>query len=709
VKRAEGGPPRHDVAVSGGPEQRHTATVSVLFCDLVGSTERQVRMGDDASDEFRRRYFTALREAVARSGGQEVKNTGDGLMVVFRHSALDAVSCAVAMHESVAVLDVDDPVQIYVGISAGEAAQDDGDWFGTPVNEAARLCAAAKPGQTLTNEVVRSLVGSRGSFAFRSIGSLNLKGLPTPVACVEVITPEPVSVPSVQPESRPRRPGRGVMIALIASALLVIGVAVGVVLLADGAKHVTSVAAGGSIGWHDDPVYRPARCDPALARQIPGLTCGRLIVPENRDRPNGRTVSIAVTRAPARNGAHGDPVLDFGADDLATSPARDYADEIQLQGRGSDLTCPEYEKVGAADLTLPSNDLGVRERESAAIHACYERWAKRGVDLNQYNLIVGADDMVDLIRALHLPQVNLVSGYIASIAALEVIRQLPNTVRTLTLQEPVAPGNSAWSDPTAELAGAFNSYVSLCDADAACKSSFPDLPAAVKHTFDVYRRAPRLVFGDDGQGHTHEVLLDGPRADQALAAALSNRHTYSVLAAGIAAPNRTGILDTLTAGQVVAWNVSVLDPTNAWGDTLSESCSYDRYTIAAGHVLSSRTLPAFSGIDNGFLDWACKAWPVKKAPDRAFDNPSSTVPTLIVNPGFGATFDPTWINDFQAGLANTTVATFPTIDINVLRDNVPACIGDLRRAFLTTPTTPLNIAGCERQSPKIQFVATVGS
>jgi hypothetical protein len=566
-------------------------------------------------------------------------------------------------------------------------------------------------GPPLTNEVVRGLVGSRGSFGFRPVGAMSLKGLPAPVAAVEVIRTDAGLVPSVESASGSRRPRRRALTAVaIAGAVLVVAIAIiGFLALTGGSKHPRSVVAANQLGWRDTPIYKPARCDPNLASQIPGLTCGRLIVPENRDRPNGRTVSIAVTRAPARNGAHGDPVLDFGADDLATSPARDYADEIQLQGRGNGLTCPEYEKVGAADLTLPSNDPGARARERAAIHACYERWRKRGVDLNQYNAIVGGDDMVDLIRALHLQRVNIVSGYIASIAALEVIRQLPNTVRTLTLQEPVAPGSSAWSDPTAELAGAFNSYVALCDADPACKASFPDLAAAARHTFDVYGRAPRLVRGDDGQGHTHEVLIDGARGDQALAATLGNRHTYTVLAAGIAAPNRSGIVDSLTAGQVVAFNVPLLDPTNAWGSTLSESCSYDRYTISAGHALSSRTLPTFNGLDNGFLDWACKAWPVKKAPDRAFDNPSSTVPTLILNPGFGGLFDPAWINDFQAGLPNTTVATFPTIDVNVLRDNVPSCIGNLRQAFLTTPTRPLDVATCEHQSPKIHFVAALGN
>ena len=162
----------HDGVTGGSGGARRTATVTVLFCDLVGSTARQMRVGDDATDDFRRRFFTTLTDAVDRSRGEEVKNTGDGLMVVFRHSALDAVACAVSMHESVGDLDADEPIQLYVGISAGEAAEDDGDWFGTPVNEAARLCAAAKPGQTLTNEVVRSLVGSRGTFEFRAVGSL---------------------------------------------------------------------------------------------------------------------------------------------------------------------------------------------------------------------------------------------------------------------------------------------------------------------------------------------------------------------------------------------------------------------------------------------------------------------------------------------------------------------------------------------------------
>src|SRR5215831_10010731 len=121
-------------------EARRTATLTVLFCDLAGSTARQARIGDDAADEFRARFFAALRDAIARTGGHEIKNVGDGLMVAFRHSAVDAVACAVEMNENVEALEPDDPAHLYVGISAGEAAQEHGDLFGTPVVEAARLC-----------------------------------------------------------------------------------------------------------------------------------------------------------------------------------------------------------------------------------------------------------------------------------------------------------------------------------------------------------------------------------------------------------------------------------------------------------------------------------------------------------------------------------------------------------------------------------------
>ena len=96
------------------------------------------------------------------TGGEEVKNLGDGLMIVYR-GASDAIDGAVAMQRAVARGNLGGgvPLAMKVGISVGDISEEDGDWFGTPVNEAARLCAAAVGGQVLIADIVRVLAGSR--------------------------------------------------------------------------------------------------------------------------------------------------------------------------------------------------------------------------------------------------------------------------------------------------------------------------------------------------------------------------------------------------------------------------------------------------------------------------------------------------------------------------------------------------------------------
>ncbi|MEP6658845.1 MAG: AAA family ATPase [Acidimicrobiales bacterium] len=157
-----------------------SATASFLFCDLVGSTALLTRLGDDAGDEVRRRCYGVFREAVADYRGTEVKSTGDGLLVLFSNSVGDAIGCGIAMQRGIARLDHESPLlglAIRVGVSVGEAATEEGDWYGTPVVEAARLCAAARNGQILVTDLARQLVGTRGAYRFTSLGAMELKGL----------------------------------------------------------------------------------------------------------------------------------------------------------------------------------------------------------------------------------------------------------------------------------------------------------------------------------------------------------------------------------------------------------------------------------------------------------------------------------------------------------------------------------------------------
>ena len=164
-----------------------TENVAILFTDMVDSTALSSSLAADDADELRRGHFSILRQAIAEAGGVEVKNLGDGLMVVFG-SASAGLACAVAMQQGVERdnRDRDQLVGLRVGLSGGEVSKEDDDYFADPVIEAARLCARCESGQVLAADIVRLTAGRRSRHEYRPIGELTLKGLPDPVATVEV-------------------------------------------------------------------------------------------------------------------------------------------------------------------------------------------------------------------------------------------------------------------------------------------------------------------------------------------------------------------------------------------------------------------------------------------------------------------------------------------------------------------------------------------
>jgi DNA-binding SARP family transcriptional activator/tetratricopeptide (TPR) repeat protein len=162
---------------------RQSENVAVLFTDIVGSTE----LSPDVADQVRRGHFSILRQAITEAAGTEVKNLGDGLMVVFS-SASAALACGVAMQQGVERDNRarEHHVGLRVGLGGGEVTREDNDYFGDPVVEAARLCALCDSGQVLATAIVRGMAGRRNRHECRSLGELVLKGLPDPVETVEV-------------------------------------------------------------------------------------------------------------------------------------------------------------------------------------------------------------------------------------------------------------------------------------------------------------------------------------------------------------------------------------------------------------------------------------------------------------------------------------------------------------------------------------------
>jgi class 3 adenylate cyclase/tetratricopeptide (TPR) repeat protein len=211
-----------------------TESATILFTDVVGSTELAQRLSAEVADEVRRGHFSILRQAIAEAGGTEVKNLGDGLMVVFT-SASAALAAAVAMQQGVERdnRDREHSVGLRVGLSGGEVTREDDDYFGDPVIEAARLCAACESGQVLAADIVRATAGRRSRHQCRSLGELALKGLSDPVETVEV-TWEPLAEVDTQNHGVVPLPGH----LMRSPAVGVIGRDVETQTMADAMKRV---------------------------------------------------------------------------------------------------------------------------------------------------------------------------------------------------------------------------------------------------------------------------------------------------------------------------------------------------------------------------------------------------------------------------------------------------------------------------------------
>jgi class 3 adenylate cyclase len=144
---------------------------TVLFTDIVGSTERVSRLGDRRWGELLNVHDEVARRVVQEFGGQLVKTTGDGILATFDGPGR-AIRCAVALRDELGGIGV----QVRAGLHTGEVEVREGDVGGLAVHIAARVMAAAGPRDILTSRTVRDLVVGSG-IALHDHGTQPLKGV----------------------------------------------------------------------------------------------------------------------------------------------------------------------------------------------------------------------------------------------------------------------------------------------------------------------------------------------------------------------------------------------------------------------------------------------------------------------------------------------------------------------------------------------------
>ena len=148
------------------------ALLTVVFTDIVGSTELAGRLGDRRWRLLLEKHNEAVRTELARFRGREVDTAGDGFLVTFDGPAR-AIRAAAAIRTALA----DDGIRIRVGLHTGECELVDGKVRGIAVHVAARVMASADPDEIMCSRTVRDLVAGSG-FLFADRGTHRLKGVP---------------------------------------------------------------------------------------------------------------------------------------------------------------------------------------------------------------------------------------------------------------------------------------------------------------------------------------------------------------------------------------------------------------------------------------------------------------------------------------------------------------------------------------------------
>ncbi|OBG52206.1 MULTISPECIES: adenylate/guanylate cyclase domain-containing protein [unclassified Mycobacterium] len=155
-----------------GASDAERLLTTIVFTDIVGSTERAALLGDHRWRDLLDNHDTLVRHELLRFSGREVNTAGDGFVATFS-SPSAAIACADAIVDAVRVLGI----EVRVGIHAGEVEVRGNDVAGMAVHIGARVAALAGPSEVLVSSTLRDIVtGSRHRFGDR--GETALKGVP---------------------------------------------------------------------------------------------------------------------------------------------------------------------------------------------------------------------------------------------------------------------------------------------------------------------------------------------------------------------------------------------------------------------------------------------------------------------------------------------------------------------------------------------------
>lgn len=259
-----------------------------------------------------------------------------------------------------------------------------------------------------------------------------------------------------------------------------------------------------------------------LPRLPMAAQCGTLQVPENRTRPDGRKITLAIAVLPANTlNPRADPLFILaGGPGQAASYLGPFAvsltgvrkdREIVLvdqrgTGRSSPLDCPAFNLDEAPGAAL---ELELDPVPRAA--TCVQELAAKGIDAAQYTTAAWIADLDAVRAALGYARVNLWGGSYGTRVALEYLRRHPDRVRSVVLDGVAPPSMKVSLDVWPSRDIALSAVLDACAHAPACRAAFPDLPgtlAAIRDRLGPQGRDIALVDPRTGERRTQRVTFD---------------------------------------------------------------------------------------------------------------------------------------------------------------------------------------------------------
>ena len=475
---------------------------------------------------------------------------------------------------------------------------------------------------------------------------------------------------------------------------------------------VLAACGGGSSGSSSSAVasskFVPGAC-PSRVIGTPAFAnaqCGQLIVPENRHKANGRTISISVAIIPsvAQPPQHeplfyitGGPGGDAMGDIEFLVPALNQTqDLIVLSQRGTldatpALLCPEIDKFNAEAVSLVYDAPSTGTLHVAATKACHDRLVSDGVDLSAYNTFENIADFMDLKRLLKVHKWSIFGTSYGTYVALTLMRIHPQDLVTVTIDSITPPSVASLGWTWSSAGEGFNNLFDACAAQPACAANYGDVRSKFTNQVQQLEANPLTTTSTYTPGGPPvTVVLDG--------GALVNWFVTGGRSRFAAVPSAVQELVNGDPVQIAANQAAIANPANestqGYGLTFGVFCS-EWIPYQPQSEILKQGLIAFPDYPQSVLEQApqlpfatgdCGVWDVPKAPASIRDITTSSIPTLVIDGSFDGKTSPMWATYVAKTLSNSTTIIIPGIGHLVTAQN--QCAESVFQSFLANPTSP---------------------